>query len=219
MTTTAPGLRWVRPTQQARSHETLHRILDAAEELIAEKGFEDTPVAEVARRAGSSVGGFYARFHDKEALLYAVYERYLEQAVATADEALDPARWQGADVPRVLGAVVHFLVQVFRERRGLIRAFAVRSHTDPEFMARRERFSFHVSERLSALLLARRAEISHPDPERAAAFGLTLVFSTLESAIVFGEMRLAALALGDDELAAELARAYLAYLGVKEDSP
>ena len=70
-----PGseLRWIRPPQQARSQETLERLLDAAETLVAEKGFDDTPVAEVARRAGSSVGAFYTRFPDKDALLHALY--------------------------------------------------------------------------------------------------------------------------------------------------
>ena len=213
---TGPELRWVRPPQQARSQETLERLLDAAEHLVAEKGFEDTPVAEVARRAGSSVGAFYARFPDKDALLHALYERYYEQAIATADAALDPARWEGARIPEILAAVVRFLVSIYREQAGLIRAFVVRNHSDAEFQARRERLSHYVNERLSALLLARREEIAHPQPERAAAFGLTLVFSTLESAMLFGELRSAALILSDDDLAAELARAYLAYLGATD---
>jgi AcrR family transcriptional regulator len=208
-----PELRWVRPPQQARSQETLERLLDAAEHLVAEKGFEDTPVAEVARRAGSSVGAFYARFQDKDALLHALYERYYEQAIATADAALEPARWEGAQIPEILAAVVRFLVSIYREQAGLIRAFVVRNHSDAEFQARRERLSHYVNEGLSALLLARRAEIAHPQPERAAAFGLTLVFSTLESAMLFGELRSASLTLSDDDLAAELTRAFLAYLG------
>lgn len=210
-----PGsdLRWIRPPQQARSQETLERLLDAAERLVGEKGFEDTPVAEVARRAGSSVGAFYARFQDKDALLHALYERYYEQAIATADAALEPSRWEGARIAEVLEAVVRFLVSIYREQNGLIRAFVIKNHSDAGFQARRERLSHYVNERLSALLLARRSEITHPDPEKAAAFGLTLVFSTLESALLFGELRSGALALSDDELAAELTRAYLAYLG------
>lgn len=206
-------LRWVRPPQQARSQETLERILDAAEGLVAAKGFEDTPVAEVARRAGSSVGAFYTRFRDKDALLHALYERYYEQAIATADAALDPARWRGAAIPEIVDAVVAFLVAIYREQRGLIRAFVVRGNSDPGFRARRERVSHHVSERLSQLLLERRDEIAHPDPVRAAAFGLTFVFSTLDSTMLFGELRSGDLAIDDDELATELTRAYLAYLG------
>jgi hypothetical protein len=89
---------------------------------------------------------------------------------------------------------------------------------NPEFHARRERLSEHVSERLSALLLARVDEIRHPDPERAAAFGLMLVFDAIESSLLFGEMRAASLRFGDDELAAELTRAYLAYLGIADPS-
>jgi AcrR family transcriptional regulator len=206
-------LRWIRPPQQARSQETLERLLDAAEQLVTEKGFEDTAVAEVARRAASSVGAFYARFPDKDALLHALYERYHEQAIATADAALEPARWEEARIAEILDAVVRFLVSLYREQNGLIRAFVVRNHTDAEFHARRERLLHYVNERLSALLLARRDEISHPDPEKAAAFGLIQVFATLDTVMLFGEQRPGALVLSDDDLAAELTRAYLAYLG------
>jgi AcrR family transcriptional regulator len=209
------GLHWVRPPKQARSQETLDRILDAAEALVAEKGFADTPVSEIVRRAGSSVGAFYTLVPDKDALLHGLYERYLEQATATADDALDPARWDGAGIALVLDEVVRFLVEIYREQRGLIRAFVVRNHTDPTFQARRERLSHYVNARLTALLLARRDEIAHPDPERAAAFGLTLVFSTLDNVMLFGEMRSGTLALSDADLAAELTRAYLAYLGTR----
>ncbi len=211
-----PELRWVRPPRQARSQDTLDRILDAAEALIAEKGFRDATVAEIARRAGSSVGSFYTRFHDKDGLLYALYDRYYEQATATADASLDPARWEGAGVAEILRAVTPFLVQVYRERAGLIRAFVQRNHSDADFQARQERLSHYVNERLSALLLARTGEIGHPDPTRAAAFGLTFTVNTIEGVVLFGELRSNALALDDDALAAELARAFLAYLGVSD---
>lgn len=210
----APDLRWVRAPQQARSQETLDRILDAAEALVTEKGFEEATVAEVARRAESSVGAFYARFCDKTGLLYALHDRYFEQAVATADHALDPARWAGATIPEILRAVVRFLVEIYRERQGLIRAFVVRNQSDVEFRARQDRLSHSVATRLSALLLARAAEITHPNAARAATFGLAMTVSTIESVVLFGELRSSDLALSDDELAAELTRAFLAYLGV-----
>jgi len=214
MTPSAADLGWVRPPQQARSQETLDRLLDAAEQLVAEKGFDDTPVAEVARRAGSSVGAFYSRFRDKEGLLHALYERWLEEATATADAALDPARWQGATIAEIVSVVVRFLVAIYRERGGLIRAFVLRNHVDPEFHARQERLSHYIGERLAALLLARRDEIARGDPDRAATFGITMIMSTLESVMLFGEYRTGSLTFDDDELGAELTTAYLAYLGV-----
>jgi AcrR family transcriptional regulator len=214
MTPADDDLQWVRPPQQARSQETLERLLDAAEALIAEKGFEDTPVAEVASRAGSSVGAFYSRFKDKDALFHALYDRWLEQATITTDVTLDPERWQGASIPELLTAVVTFLVKIYRERGGLIRAFVVRNHTNPAFQARRERLSTHISDRLTVLLLERRKEIHHPQPERAARFGVTLLFGALESVMLFGDFRSRTQILDDEALAAELTLAYLAYLGV-----
>lgn len=214
-------LHWVRPPQQLRSRETLDRILDAAEQLVAEKGFEDATVAEVARRAGSSVGAFYNRFRDKDGLLYALYERYLEQAVATADDALDPRRWEGAGVADILTSVLGFLVGIYRERMGILRAFVLRNYTDLEFRARQERLYHYVSERLGELLLQRRHEITHPDPELACVFALSTAFSTIESRVLFDETRSGPLAFSDDDLVAELTRAFLAYLGVTrpEESP
>jgi AcrR family transcriptional regulator len=180
---------------------------------VAEKGFEDSPVAEIVAQAESSVGAFYARFHDKEGLLHALYERYYEEAVATTDAALAPDRWEGAGIDELIGSVIHFLVSIFRERRGLMRAFVVRNHTHPEFQARQQRLSHYVIAHLSALLLGRREQLSHPDPERATRFGFMLVFSTLESMILFGEMRSSLLTLSDEDLADELTRSTLAYLG------
>ena len=209
-----PELRWVRPPRQARSQLTLDRILDATEVLVSEKGFDDTPVAEIARRAGSSVGSFYSRFADKDALLDALHERFLAQAMATADSALDPARWQQTSIEEIASAVVRFLVEIHREQRGLLRAFTVRMRTDPEFLVRRERLAQHVAAGLSALLLAHRAEIQHADPQRSVGFALTMVFGVLEHSILFGEMRSGAFAWTDDELSTELARALLAYLVV-----
>jgi AcrR family transcriptional regulator len=211
-----PVLRWVRPPQQARSQETLHRILDAAEVLVAEKSFEDASVSEIVRRANSSVGAFYARFEDKDALLRALSERFVDQAMATADAALDPARWERATISQILRSVVRFLVSVYRERAGLIRAFVIRNHTDLDFRARQSRLSLHVKSRVCDLLLDRVGEIRHPDPERAVRFGITLVIGALEHMVLFGELRSSSLALSDDEFAEELARAYLSYLGVEE---
>ena len=176
MTSPLTELRWIRAPQQTRSQETLGRILDAAQVLVSEKGFEDTPVAEVVRRAGSSVGAFYTRFPDKDALLHALHDRFFEQAVATADSALDPARWEGATIAEVLDAVVSFLASIYREQSGLLRAFVIRNHTDPEFLARQERLSHYVTARLCALLLARccsraRTRSTIPIPNEPRALG------------------------------------------------
>jgi AcrR family transcriptional regulator len=171
-------------------------------------------VAEIASRARSSVGAFYARFHDKEALLRCLHQRFCDEACATADEALDADRWAGASIAEVCAEVVPFLVRIYHERRGLLRAFIVRGGLDDSFLEAGARLSRHVAARLRALLLARRHEISHPDPALAIDFGLRLMLHLLDLHTVFGNVQPTLSALTQDELSCELIRAYLNYLGV-----
>lgn len=210
---TGRTLQWVRPPRQQRSQDTLDRILDAAAALVAEKGFEDSPLQEIVRRAGTSVGAFYTRFRDKDGLLFALHERHLDEAIATTDDALDPARWADARLDEVIRAVVGFLVAIYREQKGLLRAFVLRHHQDAEFRARQSRLSRHLNRRLAELLATRAEEIAHPAPERAIPLGLLTVLATLDATILFGDMHAPDLALSDEELASELARSWLSYLG------
>ena len=50
-------------------------ILDAAERLFLEKGYEGTSVQDILDALGMSKGGFYHYFDSKEAVLRAVSER------------------------------------------------------------------------------------------------------------------------------------------------
>ena len=62
-------LHWVRTGRQSRSRKTQESLLDAAEEIFFQKGADATSVADVAARAGCSVGAVYHHFRDKRALL------------------------------------------------------------------------------------------------------------------------------------------------------
>jgi len=213
-TRTAPAatvLRWVRPPQQARTRAGLSRLLDAAEALIADKGFDDASIAEIARRAGSSVGGFYRRFRDKDVLLHAVHERFCDEARATADEALDPVRWAGAATPSVVREMVAFLVRVFRERAGLLRALLVRGIADPSVRERTAGLFDYVTTRLTALLESRQAELVHPDPTITATFGLRVLVGTLHHEFL---IQPSTPRLSDARVTAELTRVLLCYWGV-----
>src|SRR4051812_12638687 len=50
------------------------QILDAAEELIAARGFQSAPLALIARRAGVAVGTLYNYFADRDAMIRALFE-------------------------------------------------------------------------------------------------------------------------------------------------
>ncbi len=205
---------WVRPPRQTRSQETLERLLDAAEEVFAERGFESATVAEIVRRAKSSVGAMYARFTDKDALLSCLHDRFCEEATATADVALDKDRWEGATISEIFGQVIPFLTEVYFEKRGLIRAFIVRGSNDAEFTESAVLLGKYISRKLIDLLMARREEITHPDPALAVDFGLRMVFDTLDQSTLYVDVQRTTIPMTNEQIAQELTRSYLCYLGI-----
>jgi AcrR family transcriptional regulator len=211
-TESASVLRWVRPPQQARTRESLNRLLDAAEKIVARKGFDETSIVEIARAAGSSVGGFYRRFRDKDGLLHALHERFCQEARATAEDVLDPARWRGAPAQQIVTEFTAFLVEVYRERDGLLRAFLVRGMSDDTVRHRTDELFGDLSAGMIKLFSQRTDELSHPDPAVALPLSLRLVVGTLNHTI---QLRPSMLDIHDDRLAAELSRAFLCYLGLR----
>jgi AcrR family transcriptional regulator len=215
VTQALPRVEWVKPTHQARSQETLERILEAAEEVVSEKGLDSATVSEIVRRANSSVGAMYARFNDKDSLVTCLHERFCEQAIATTEAALDPTRWQGATIAEILTTALPFVVHVYRQKRGLIRAFFARGCSDSQFAERAARVGREISERLIALLIARRDEIKHPDPVLAVDFGLRTTFDVLDQAAIFADVQRTTVELTDEKFADELVRLFLSYLGIE----
>src|SRR5262245_24544105 len=153
--------------KQARSERTLQRLLDAAEALIKEKGHAAVSIPEIARRAGSSVGGFYARFRDKNELLRALEERHFIELWQRLEALADARRWENVPTAQVVEAAVAELVTVTREKRRLMQAFLVSAIQDRAIREGGLRFRRRVEERIGELLLPRQDEMTHPEPALA----------------------------------------------------
>jgi len=201
--------------RQARSQATLERLLESTESLLADKGFEGVTVAEIAMRAGVSVGAVYSRFRGKDALLQCLLERFVEEATTTTDETLAIERWQGACIEEITSEFIVFLVEIHRTRIGLLRELLARAHGSAPMGERKEELIRYIGDRLAALLLAREQQITHPDPAFAVRFAFRLALGCLEQAILSGGSIPYGLPASDDRLAAELTRTFLNYLGVK----
>ena len=214
MTPPLQQLEWVRPPQQARSAQTLERLLDAAEQLISESGVEATTVADVARKAESSVGAFYARFPDKDALVRCVAERFYHQAVDTVEVVLEPARWDGHTLREVIESAVSFLVQIFHGRRRLIRAVSLRASTDAALSALGERLGEVVSQRLYGLLVHRGETMTHPRPEQAVRLAVWLVLAAFHARCMFSDD--APAPIPEHTLVSEITQIAFSYFGIEE---
>lgn len=202
-----------RPPQQSRSQATLDRILDAAETVLAEKSFGEATLAEIMDRAGVTVGAFYRRFPDKDALLHLLDNRFFAELHELAQTSLGAARWETATIPEIVYGFTEIAVQLYKERRGLLRSLFLRARTDPVIMQSAREVNAHYIDRLRTLLLARADQIRHPAPERAVELGFMILVGALRETVLFGEVWPNPQGVVDDGLSKELARSYLAYLG------
>jgi AcrR family transcriptional regulator len=206
-----------RPPRQTRSQVTLDRILDSAERVLGEKSFTEATVAEIMEGAGVTVGAFYRRFPDKDALLHLMDERFFREMKERGDALLDPARWEGASVADILTQLARAAVDVYTARRGVARSLFLRARVDPVIQSSSRQMNADFIEALRILLLdpTRRAELAHPDPDRAIALGFMMFFGALRETTVFGEVWPDHQQVVGADLGDEMARLFLNYLGAR----
>ncbi|SCY43725.1 TetR/AcrR family transcriptional regulator [Alkaliphilus peptidifermentans] len=64
-------------SQKSRSEATKRKLIESAEALFCEKGFEKTAVREIVKAAGVAQGTFYLYFETKEEILHKIIEGVL----------------------------------------------------------------------------------------------------------------------------------------------
>ena len=76
---------------RSRAEQRIQRFLDAAFELIDEKGTTEFTIQEVIDRSKQSLRGFYQYFDGKDELLFALLEETIREALADLLEVTDGA--------------------------------------------------------------------------------------------------------------------------------
>src|SRR3982074_2047924 len=102
--------RW---TRERRLEHTRALLLDAAEEVFAEKGFMAASLDDIAYAAGYTKGAIYKHFTTKEDLFLAVSDRYWRRYFDNFAEVMVTARQIGA---RELDEVAERWRQLSRDR-------------------------------------------------------------------------------------------------------
>ena len=83
-------------TRERRLERTRSLLLDAAEEVFAEKGFTPASLDDIARAAGYTKGAIYKHFSTKEDLFLAVSDRYWRRYFDNFAEVMSTATQIGA---------------------------------------------------------------------------------------------------------------------------
>lgn len=95
--------------RQARSAARVERLLDAAEEVFEEVGYDAATTNLVAARADVPVGTLYRWFPDKGALAEALTDRYIQQLLGMYEDllaTLTPAEHMSHFIRVVMAAIV-----------------------------------------------------------------------------------------------------------------
>ena len=204
----------LRRPRQARSRASYRRLVAAAKAVLGAKPFDEATVAEIAARAGLTVGAFYARFADKEALLRHLEDDLFADTRAVVAKVAARAA-TGASAEALLSELVAAHARLYRSHRSVARALVVRSQTDPALGERLRALSRENFARVGRALAASGA-IGHPEPRLALEFVLYSERSILREAILFGEGWGRERRWSESRIVAETVRLILRYLGLPE---
>lgn len=210
----------MKPPRQDRSRETHGRIVEAAARLLGRgRSWSDITVAELVREAETSVGSFYNRFRDKDALLHVLQIELCEEGLATAIQAQELASAEFIPLDAAIRAFVALAVSSYRQQLGLRRALLVKMCDDREFRTRSSELARVTCEGLTDVLRAR-----YPHIDRAAARGWIdvchrLIYGTLDQNLLFGDVDPTGQGITDAALVEEVTIAIVAYLEQRVGRP
>jgi AcrR family transcriptional regulator len=169
------------PRRQARGQRRIDQLLDAADTVFAQLGYERATTNAICAQAGVSPGTLYQFFPNKQAVADALAARYLERLPDTHRAAFDIA---SADAP--LAELIAYLVDPFislqRQGPGL-EALLTGSVISAELTASIDGLKQHVEKSLAALFRARCPHANRAEINRAAATSVQLVKAFLHSAV------------------------------------
>ncbi len=162
--------------RQARSASTVDAIFEAAIQVLLRDGTHRLTTTRVAERAGVSVGTMYQYFPHKQALLYALNERYLDRLAERMEKVCRERH--GNSLPDMIAALVNGYWEAKTERSEVTRAlYSSAVELDNEALI--NAFARRMDAATGAMLE------SAPMPNRA---NIDLVKVTLLS-VIFGTVR------------------------------
>lgn len=207
------------PARQTRSRRTHEQLLAATIAVLDRHGLEGATIPRIAARARLTPGAVYRRFPDKDALLREAWLRVLRENARHGATLLAPESWHHAPLAAVVRQIVTTTLEGHARHRELLRALMIYTLERADSAFRRESADLQEAafRTVTQVLLARRSEIGHPDPESAVPFALLMVGVAARGVLTMPRdaKQLSRLVPGAEaRLARELPEMVLAYLRI-----
>lgn len=174
-----------KPVRRKPAHETLEKMLAAAEDQLREQGLESFTVQSVLQRAGLSVGAFYARFPDKSAILRELQARVHARVDALILADLAAKTGTTASLEEAVDLGFGIIIRRVLSEREVFSAFMMLSVFDTNMSESGEQFNWERKRALAGLLAPHREEIGHPDIDLAIDSAYAIYSSTMRGRLVY----------------------------------
>ncbi len=176
---------WVRPISQKRAEDTRDRLIEAAEEVFAEKGYTGARVNDITDRAGMSPASVYVRFKDKDGLFNAVLDRFRDQAGAMIGHFLDGSALEGVATEAAIHATILDNTVKFSQHAGIIRATLQRGMSEPEMMERFLRLRQTLIDHISGFVARRQPHEDAAAIKARMADAFDAIYGALIMRVIF----------------------------------
>ena len=170
-----------KPAPQARSAALREAFLKAGFELLNEHSLDNLSVPQIAKRAGSSVGGFYSRFENKEAFFLCLRDEQVSRGVALVDEKLPATLFEQSDTSAIVETIVATYCDIFNgPGRGVLRETFMQLNRSPELWAPMRESGRYASDYITENLTPRLGD----DAEPRIRFAVQVMLSVLVNDLV-----------------------------------
>lgn len=159
-----------RVPQQERSAARVEAVLQAAETLFAEAGYETTTMAAIAEHAGASIGSVYQYFPNKAAVGQALRLVYSEAMAARWSAFAQQA--ESISIARLAEGLITLMVEFMAAHPAYLTLLQAQIQARRDQHERRQ-----LRERFAALFRARAPQLSNEEAVRIANVTLQIVKS------------------------------------------
>ena len=184
-------LKSVVPAQQKRSRKVEKKLITTVTKMLnTGVPYEEISVGDIARKAGISVGGFYARFGSKESLLLAaLVSTPLDELGIALRDFLNSAVSNQLSVREIIRGNLAIFADSYVEHKFLFREAAlylrgnVQSDLNEVAMSHNEQFRKQFHE----IILKERSSIGHPNPTAAIDMCIIFTMAAIREILLFPE--------------------------------
>jgi AcrR family transcriptional regulator len=152
-----------RKPKQARSHQSLAKMLDTAKQMLAEQGYAEFTLQELSKRSNVSIGSIYHRFENKQELVRQVQAEVLEAIESKYAVLINHLRRQALPLQELMPSVVTLFGNHLKQHAPILRVFMEVAPTDPVIAEIGRKYLRQAMLDFKLLLLDRRDEIHHRD--------------------------------------------------------